>query len=149
MSGREITQAGPSAAAAPILEGYAAWVAEHDTLGEDDRAAIRAQVGTLGYRPAFSLLLPLGFGAPAGGRDTLEAVRAQLYPNWELLIAGQSAPDEAAVTVAARADKRIRRVAMQPHDDVAEAVNAALEAADGRFRRGAAARRPARRARAV
>ncbi len=133
MSRRAVIPAGPSAAAAPILDGYAAWVAEHDTLSDDDRAAIRADMAKMGYRPAISLLLPLGFGEPAGGSDTLAAVQAQLYPNWELLIAGQSAPHEAVVTVAARADPRIRRVAMWPHEDAADAVNAALEAATGDF----------------
>ena len=113
------------------MEGYPAWVAAHDTLSDADRAEICAHMATIGYRPTVSLLLPLGFGEPGGGRETIASVRAQLYPGWRLIIAGQSAPDEDAATVAARRDKRIRRVAMQPHDDMADAVNAALaEAAD-------------------
>ncbi len=125
--------ANPSATASAILDGYPAWVAAHDTPSDADRADIRAHLAILGYRPAISLLLPLGFGEPGGGRDTLAAVLAQLYPNWELLVAGQAAADEDAIAVAARRDKRVRRVAMQPHDDLADAVNAALAEADGEF----------------
>jgi GT2 family glycosyltransferase len=123
----------PSATAAPILEGYAAWVAEHDTLSDADRAAIRAHIAALGFRPSISVLLPLGFGEPGGGRDTLASIRRQLYPDWELCISGRAEADEDAIAEAAGRDPRVRRLPERAHEDVADAVNAALAMADGTF----------------
>lgn len=128
-----MTDANPSVTAARIFDGYAAWVAEHDTLSDADRTAIRAHIGTLGFRPVISLLLPLGFGEPGGGRDTLASVRRQLYPDWELCISGSAEADADAVHEAARRDPRIRRLPEQAYDDLADAVNAASAAASGVF----------------
>lgn len=118
----------PSPAAARILDGYADWVREHDSLSDADRAAIRGH--DLAFRPLISLLLPLGFGMADGLADTLASVRGQLYPRWELCVAGASADDAA---VADFPDPRIRRLAPSPCADVAEAVDAALDAAEGEF----------------
>ncbi len=123
--------AAPSDAA--IHDGYAAWVAAHDTLTDADHDAIRRQAAALGFRPLLSLLLPLGCAGAGHAAATLAAVRAQLYPNWQLCISGRSDADEGAVAAAARQEPRITRLPPQDHADPADAANAALAAADGAF----------------
>jgi hypothetical protein len=122
-----------SAASAAIRDGYAAWVAAHDTLSAEDRRAVAAHIRTLGARPVVSLLLPLGFGQRGGAKASIDSVRAQLYPGWELLAAGRADADSDAVSVAASADRRVRWVAPRPCAELADAVNAALAEAQGSF----------------
>jgi O-antigen biosynthesis protein len=116
---------------ATIDAGYAAWVAEHDTLSRADRSAIVADLAALRAPPVISLLLPLGFHGPGDWRDTLATVRAQLYQHWQLCIAGEP-PDADALAAWAGGDPRVF-VAAGPRPDPADAANAALALADGEF----------------
>lgn len=122
-------EASPSVAR--ILDGYAAWVAAHDTLRDADRAAIAAHLRGLPFRPLITLLLPLGFDAAGQARDTIASVQAQLYPRWQLCLIGTSAAEQDAIDAAAR-DARILRL---PHSfaDIAEAANAGSARAEGPF----------------
>jgi GT2 family glycosyltransferase len=122
----------PSPSAARILDGYAAWVAAHDTLTEDDCAAIAAHMRALPFQPTISLLLPLGFGVKDGAAATLASVQAQLYPRWQLYVIGTSDADEDAIEAAAARDRRIVRL-RHSFADLAEAGNAAFAAAAGPF----------------
>ncbi len=58
--------------------GYAEWIARWDTLGEADRAAIRAHIASLPRRPRFRLVLAEGDAADAA--RTRASVARQLYP---------------------------------------------------------------------
>jgi GT2 family glycosyltransferase len=116
-----------------IRDGYAAWVAAHDTLTGADHAAIRRCLARPGFHPLLSLLLPLGFAGHGRAAATLADVAAQLYPHWQLCIAGRSDADEGAVARAAADEPRITRLPPQDHADPADAANAALAAADGSF----------------
>ena len=122
-----------SATAAVILDGYADWVAAHDTLSDGDREAILRHVAILPFKPTISLLLPLGFGVPGGARDSIAALRRQLYPNWDLCVVGRDAIDDRAIDAATAEDPRIRRVRREDFADVAEAANAALAAVEAPF----------------
>jgi GT2 family glycosyltransferase len=128
-----MTGAPPADSAARIRDGYAAWVAAHDTLSEADHAAIRRCLARPGFRPLLSLLLPLGFAGQGRAAATIADVAAQLYPNWQLCVAGRSDADEGAVACAATGEPRITRLPPQDHADPADAINAALAAADGLF----------------
>ncbi len=108
-----------------ILDNYADWVRDHDTLAAADRAAIAAH--DLAFRPLVSLLLPLGFGLPDGAMRTVASVQRQLYPRWQLCAAGDAAG------LADVAEPRLCRATHHPAADVAQAVNAALGAAEGAF----------------
>jgi GT2 family glycosyltransferase len=118
--------------AADIAADYPAWARRHDTLAASDIAAIRAHIATLADPPVLLLLLPAGFMPPGLLRDTLASVRDQLYPHWELYIAGDPA-SPAELAAFAAFDPRIRVVDRERHADVAVAANAALAAADGQF----------------
>ncbi len=104
--------------AAVIDDGYAEWVRRHDTLTAMDRAAILGDIAQMQRPPIFSLLLPVGFAPPDRLPDTLNALRSQLYPHWELLLAGASP--------FAHADARIRVVDRGRHGEPAAAAAAAL-----------------------
>jgi glycosyltransferase involved in cell wall biosynthesis len=111
---------------------YAEWVHAHDTLRAEDLAAIATMLPGLPSRPLISLLLPLGFERFAPLRQTVAALRAQLYPHWELCVAGQ--PDAGATLAELQglgARLAYPKARLQP--DVAAAANAALEAARGDY----------------
>jgi O-antigen biosynthesis protein len=115
---------------AAIEAAYPDWVRAHDTLSEADREAIRADVERMIARPTLSLLLPIGFAAAERLLATLAALRSQLYPHWELYVAG--APQSPEVLAALRTDdRRIMLVDRAPHAHRATAAAAALAHAEG------------------
>jgi teichuronic acid biosynthesis glycosyltransferase TuaG len=67
--------------------------------------------------------------------ETIDAVIAQTYPHWEMLIADDCSPDEtrAVVLERAKSDPRIKLVALAANGGPATARNAALEHATGRW----------------
>lgn len=66
---------------------------------------------------------------------TIESVRAQSYPHWEMLIADDCSPDDTRAVIAdwARRDPRIRLIALPVNSGPAGARNAALSEARGRW----------------
>ncbi len=114
--------------AAIIDDGYKAWIARYDALTARDRAAILDDIATMRHPPTFSLLLPAGFAPADRLLDTLNAARDQLYPHWELLIAGatQSFPTLGN-------DMRIRLVDRALHSEPATAAAVALRQAEGAY----------------
>nr|WP_255492246.1 glycosyltransferase family 2 protein [Luteimonas sp. MC1825] len=112
---------------------YAGWIRLHDSPTPAELSALRSAVRALPARPLLSLLLPV-----SGERhDLLQAcvasLRAQCYPDWELLLVCDaqtlSTPMRDAVDAAVAASSRIR-IAPAPADDAA-AWNLALAAAGG------------------
>jgi GT2 family glycosyltransferase len=117
---------------ASIEADYPAWVRQYDMLDDLDRATIRADIPGIADPPVISLLLPAGFMPPGLLRDTLASVCGQLYPHWELYVAGDAASPLELAEFAAY-DPRIRIVDRERHADIAAAANAALAQADSRF----------------
>lgn len=72
---------------------YSAWIAAYDTLRPRDRAAILAHITRLAGRPEFALLMRVGAARPQCLRDAIEAIVAQLYPNWRLCVAVDATVD--------------------------------------------------------
>ncbi|MBL6455507.1 glycosyltransferase family 2 protein [Belnapia sp. T6] len=87
---------------------YRAWIVRHDPpLTAADRAAIAAHIAALPARPLISVVM-VAQGAPdAGLRAAIASLRGQLYPHWELCIAGDAAAARVVAEEAA-ADSRIR-----------------------------------------
>lgn len=81
--------------------------------------------------PVISLLLPAG-GSPAGVGETVESIRRQSYPLWQLCIADVGLPQEARVAVqrAASDDPRVLITAEVPAET---GLHAALAGAAGAF----------------
>lgn len=84
------------------LVGYGAWAFLYDRLTLSDRRAIRRHIGHMARRPLISVAILPGDGPAPFPERTVRSLLAQLYPHWELLIAG----DGPAMT--ALDDPRIR-----------------------------------------
>ena len=114
--------------------GYATWLARHARLDAADRAAIQAHIAALPARPLISLAMGLADVPLPALRASLAAVRAQLWPHWELCIAldpAAPAPVIRLLEEAAERDPRLR-MSMLTAGPVGLA-NAALGMARGAF----------------
>lgn len=118
----------------PSLRRHALWFRLYGRPGQADIAAIRGHIGRLAWRPTVSLAVALG------DRDeplaaTVASVCGQLYPDWELLLAGP------AVALARVKDQLAPRLAAEPRIRLIEsagggegaALNACVAAAAGEF----------------
>lgn len=116
--------------AARIAAQYPAWVRQHDSLTTADRMAIRTDIARMRAPPTLSLILPVGFAPADRLRDTVASLQAQLYPFWELCLAG-SPQSAGALTALAAGDPRLRVIDRDRHAEPALAANAALARAEG------------------
>lgn len=82
---------------------------------------------------ALSILLPVRDGAATLAR-AIASIRAQTFPDWELLIVDDGSLDatRALATAAAREDARIRLL-VRPREGLVPALNAGLATARGEF----------------
>src|SRR6185503_7536927 len=78
----------PSACTPPRLAAwdqsaanYAQWITSFDTLGEEDRTAIRQHVARLPSTPRISILMATHDTPERLLRHAVDSVRAQLYPH--------------------------------------------------------------------
>ena len=119
-----------------LANTYARWIVEHDTLGEADRAAIRAHVASLTKRPVISIAVPVYNAEEPYLRAAIESVLGQIYPHWELCLAddASTAPHIAGVLreFSAR-DPRIKFVRREINGHISAATNSALDLATGEF----------------
>ncbi|MBV9492522.1 MAG: DUF4214 domain-containing protein [Verrucomicrobia bacterium] len=118
---------------------YDHWVAAYDSINDEDRAAIRAHLAGLPFRPLISIVVvPSGRRlAKAALEESLNSVLAQLYPCWELWVAvaaGSATLVTEILGAASRRDPRVRTVSIQQgSEDGAAAVNAAVKSVTGEF----------------
>ena len=91
---------------------YAAWIERYDTPSDADRAAIAVAVQALPASPLISVVMPMLNPPPVVLERAIAAVRAQLYPHWELcIVADGGAADprvRAVLEAASAADRRVR-----------------------------------------
>ncbi len=73
--------------------GYRLWVRQYDTRNEEDLRHIRRHLAALKAPPTISLLAAVPAGHINGLGETIASVRGQLYPHWELHLAGDSETD--------------------------------------------------------
>ncbi|RJF70779.1 glycosyltransferase family 2 protein [Rhodopseudomonas palustris] len=120
----------------PSATLYDQWVHEFDTLTDKDRRLIRAHINRLGYKPLISIVMP-AYETPAGLLErSIDSVRAQLYPNWELCVADDASPSPHVSAILARAsenDPRIKWTRRATNGHISAASNSALELATGEF----------------
>lgn len=115
---------------------YDDWVRLHDTLTTEDRAAILRHIAKMANKPLISIVMPAYNTPEAMLRDTIAAVQAQLYRNWELCIADDASPKphvQRVLNEAAASDPRIRVVRRETNGHIAHASNSALALATGEF----------------
>jgi GT2 family glycosyltransferase/2-polyprenyl-3-methyl-5-hydroxy-6-metoxy-1,4-benzoquinol methylase len=123
-------------AAPAVQDDYLRWVAEHDTLGDADRAAIRRHVDQLPRRPLLSVVVPAYNTDEVALREALDSVLGQLYPEWELGVVDDASPDPVVWQVLQDYAARDRRVMVQRRAEnggIAAATNDAITAAQGEY----------------
>jgi GT2 family glycosyltransferase len=123
----------PSAAPRPI---YDEWVRQYDTLCDADRAAIRAHIDAMPRKPLISVVMPVHDPLPDFLDQTIQSIRNQLYPVWELCIADDASikPETRQVIERHRAeDARIRVAYRAVNGHICQATNTALDQATGEF----------------
>ena len=117
-------------------ESYLRWVAEYDTLNDEDREAILKHITVLSRRPLFSVVMPVYNTKERYLRETIESVRRQLYPNWELCIADDASTEshvERVLEEFAARDHRIKFIRRETNGHISAATNTALDLAVGDF----------------
>jgi glycosyltransferase involved in cell wall biosynthesis len=126
----------PLSLSAPSEVEYKDWVKRWDSLTEDDRAAIRAEVGKMKSPPLISIAMPV-YNTPARFLEAaICSVREQLYPHWELCIADDASSEPSVRTVlerVAREEPRIKVVYRTDNGRIAAATNDALSVATGAY----------------
>jgi GT2 family glycosyltransferase len=117
-------------------EKYDLWVQGTDTIGDEDRAVIRAHVSGLPYRPLVSVVLLTRPTSAKTLSRSLKSISGQLYPNWEFCVALTSDVEPAwqeACREEFAGDPRIKLTHSKDDGTPAETINAALELTTGEY----------------
>jgi len=115
---------------------YSRWIAANDTISDADRAAIRAHIAGLPFRPAISVIVPIDRTSETALRRSFNSVLTQLYPYWELCIAGDTMAESLQTALLGghtMCDPRIRVAQPARVESYVAAANAALGKATGEF----------------
>ena len=121
-----------------LRRDYATWVRRFDTPTNDQIVTLRARLESLAalQRPRLSVLMPTYNTPERWLVRTIESVRAQLYPNWELCIAddASTAPHVRRILDDyARCDERIKVTYRDQNGHISATSNSALALATGEF----------------
>lgn len=120
----------------PLDNDYSAFIALNDTLKKADIRAMRKQVRQLPLRPVISLIMPVLVPIDDFFRAALDSVSGQIYPHWELLLAGDFSADTQSLAIANEyrcKNVQVKIVPVKTGADLAAAFNSALELAQGEF----------------
>ncbi len=120
----------------PESKDYGTWVRLFDTLNNDTRVKINAEITSFTYRPLVSIVMPTYNSAEIWLRAAIESVLAQLYTNWELCIADDCSTDKNVRRVIkeyAEKDSRIKYHFRNENGHISAASNSALSIASGEF----------------
>jgi O-antigen biosynthesis protein len=115
---------------------YSSWIILNDTLRGKDRKAIRSQIQRLRWKPMISILMSIENTSVQWLKKTIESVRSQLYPNWELFITYDYSVylDVASLLKEyEHLDNRIRVIYQTQNLSVSVALNSILESIHGEF----------------
>lgn len=118
-----------------IFADYPRWLRKH-SLTKQDLVQAAQTAAAFHYRPLISILTPTFNTDPAILRKCIESVQAQVYPNWELCICDDGSTSEATrrfIDERAQRDARIKVRLLPQNRGIAEATNAALALASGKF----------------
>jgi O-antigen biosynthesis protein len=115
---------------------YRRWVAVNDSLGNADRAAIRAHIAGLPFHPLISVVMPLGKTSEAAFCESFNSVITQLYPYWELCLAIDPFAEPLLSAILrdwTTQDFRIKVTKPNKVESAATSTNALLSLATGEF----------------
>jgi O-antigen biosynthesis protein len=115
---------------------YDRWIVRNDILSSADISAIRAHIGDLPVRPLISILLPVDNPPAEYLHASIAAVKAQLWPEWELCICDDASRephvDRMLKKISAN-EPRIRLMRREGFGGAAAARNDALRLANGEW----------------
>ncbi|MBM4312505.1 MAG: glycosyltransferase family 2 protein [Deltaproteobacteria bacterium] len=97
---------------------------------------LREECRAFPYQPKISIVLPVWNIDPRQLRSSLDSVRAQLYENWELCIAGENVSESNMRELLENDNKRDKRIAVRflsGHPGVSDLSNGATALATGEF----------------
>jgi GT2 family glycosyltransferase len=115
---------------------YEDWIRNYDTLQWGDRFRIRKQIRSFRLKPRFSILLPVSGSIVDHLKETIESVRAQFYPDWQLvLLLDAVVPDETRriLNCLAERDSRIQVRDRTNREGVDSALEEAWALIDGDY----------------
>lgn len=115
---------------------YSVFIALNDTLKEADIRAMRKEVPQLQLRPVISLIMPVQAPEAEFFREALDSVSDQIYPHWELWLAGDFSADTQSHAIANEyrsKNAQVKIIPVKPGSDLAATFNSALEVAQGEF----------------
>jgi len=115
---------------------YAEWLIHNDTLTDESRTAMRARIEEFTHQPLISVVMPVYNSNHVWLIESIESVRKQIYPNWELCIADDNSTDNGIRTILegyAKNDSRIKVVFREKNGHISEASNSALEISSGEW----------------
>ena len=127
---------GNSGRQSPRLEanGYAAWVLQYRAMTDENRGHLRRRLVLMENRPTFSIVMATYNTDHAFLREAIDSVLAQIYPNFELIIADDCSPDaevRAIVAEYAARDERVKLVTRETNGNISAATNSAIAQATG------------------
>jgi len=115
---------------------YQQWISRYDMLTNADHNRIKTESTNFSLQPLISVVMPTYNTNPELLRQTIQSVRNQLYPHWELCIADDfstNAQVREVIKAEAKEEPRIRFVFRAANGHISEATNSALELATGSY----------------
>ncbi len=115
---------------------YDVWIRRYDILTEEGRLAMRACVSGMRQRPLISVIMPVYNAKEEWLVASIDSVRNQIYPDWELCIADDASSDEnirEIISRCARDDSRVKAVFREHNGHISEASNSAAALAAGEW----------------
>lgn len=116
-----------------ISVDYNDWAIDHKATREELDLQRRYQFR---LTPKLSVVVPLYKTPERYLTELIDSVKAQTYPNWELILSdgsGSPSPIDAFLTEAEKSDSRIRVVRNRQQLHISENTNAAIEEVTGDF----------------
>src|SRR6185312_256368 len=115
---------------------YFDWISRSDTIDSDTADKMRNAVAGWRSQPTITILMVVHNPPAHALLASIESVRKQIYPLWELRIANEASTDPEIISIlksAAANDSRIRIVRHKARDDRSASINAALKTANGEY----------------
>ncbi len=118
------------------IPDYQRWIAENDSLSDEDKKAIRQHIQDFPSKPLISVIMPVYNVDVAWLRAAIDSVLSQLYPHLELCIADDCSTNPAIrkmLSDYAKKDTRVKLVFREKNGHISESSNSALALATGEF----------------
>jgi len=118
----------------PDRNNYSKWVRLYDTLTPKKRFNLQSAATRLPIAPLISVIMPVYNTKPYWLIKSINSVRKQIYPRWELCIADNASTKKITRLILkwyAKNDPRIKIVFRRQNGRIPAALNSALELATG------------------